>query len=55
LAGTGKTTWNETDDPERLLAWTRSLPPKTLLRHRIAGDIGKPKKRKIIPIHAHTN
>jgi hypothetical protein len=53
LAGTGKTTWNETDDPERLLAWIRSLPPKTLLRHRIAGDIGKPKERKIIPIHEH--
>lgn len=38
--GTGPTTWDETQDLDRLLAWTASLPPGTLLRHRIAGDLG---------------
>lgn len=37
----GRNTWDENQDPERLLAWVKSLPPKTLLRHRISGDIGK--------------
>lgn len=50
LQGKGKTTWDELDDPERLLAWTASLPPGTLLRHRVAGDIGLPPKRKVIPL-----
>jgi hypothetical protein len=36
----GPNTWNETDDPERLSAWVRALPPNTLLRHRISGDLG---------------
>jgi hypothetical protein len=36
----GKTTWDETTDPERLIRWTAALPPGTLLRHRISGDIG---------------
>jgi hypothetical protein len=36
----GKTTWDETTDPERLIRWTAALPPSTLLRHRISGDIG---------------
>lgn len=52
LNGTGATTWDETHDPDRLLAWTRSLPPKTLLRHRINGDIGL--NKKVIPIHVDT-
>lgn len=50
----GKSTWDETDDPERLLAWTRALPPGTLLRHRISGDIGLSPTKKVIPIHAHS-
>ena len=38
--GCGRNTWNDAQDPNRLVAWAKSLPPKTLLRHRIAGDIG---------------
>lgn len=38
--GIGRTTWDEQEDPERLLAWTEQLPKGTLLRHRIAGDLG---------------
>ena len=41
LYGIGPTTWNEVADPERLFSWTKSLPYKTLLRHRISGDIGE--------------
>jgi hypothetical protein len=55
LAGTGKTTWDELDDPERLIAWATSLPPGTLLRHRVAGDIGLNPTRKVIPICSSTN
>lgn len=40
LNGIGATTWNETHDHQRLVAWAQSLPPGTLLRHRIAGDLG---------------
>lgn len=50
MNGVGPTTWNETDDPDRLLAWVRALPIGTLLRHRISGDIGLATKHKIIPI-----
>jgi hypothetical protein len=42
LKGRGPTTWNETADPDRLISWTKALPPKTLLRHRISGDLGLP-------------
>ncbi len=38
--GTGPTTWSESKDPERLIVWAQSLPPRTLLRHRVAGDLG---------------
>lgn len=48
--GTGPTTWDETHDLERLLAWTTALPKGTLLRHRISGDLGV--IRKTIPIRA---
>lgn len=48
MNGIGPTTWNETNDPDRLLAWVRALPIGTLLRHRISGDLGLDKK--IIPI-----
>lgn len=51
-AGIGPTTWDETQDPDRLTAWVNSLPPSTLLRHRITGDLGldNAPKRHIIPI-----
>lgn len=40
LKGSGRTTWNELTDPDRLTRWVKQLPPGTLLRHRISGDIG---------------
>lgn len=38
--GIGPTTWSNPDDPQRLPHWANSLPSGTLLRHRVAGDIG---------------
>ena len=40
--GIGPTTFDDTTDPERLVAWATALPKGTLLRHRIAGDLGLP-------------
>lgn len=40
--GLGPLTWDDTSDHERLGTWVKSLPRYTLLRHRIAGDIGLP-------------
>lgn len=47
--GLGPTTWNESNDPERLIAWTAALPIGTLLRHRISGDIGIEKPSCKVP------
>lgn len=38
--GTGKTTWDESQESETLVHWARSLPTRSKLRHRIAGDLG---------------
>ena len=35
--------------PEQLIAWARSLPRGSRLRHHVAGDLGAP-ARKVIPI-----
>lgn len=36
----GRLAWDESQDPERLIIWAKSLPQGTLLRHRVSGDIG---------------
>lgn len=40
---------SEYDDPDRFKAWIASLPSGTLLRHRIAGDIGLDPTTEIKP------
>lgn len=43
ITGGKRNNWNDADDPDRLVAWAKHLPPGTLLRHRIAGDLGIPR------------